>query len=62
MNDIKDGDIILLHDIHSTTIPAVEKIVKQLKEQDYELVTVSDMLEAKGYDTASTKLFYSARQ
>ena len=62
MNNVKDGDIILLHDIHSTTIPAVEKIVKQLTEQDYQLVTVSDMLKAKGYDTTQVKLFYSARQ
>lgn len=62
MNNVKDGDIILLHDIHSTTIPALEKIVKQLTEQDYQLVTVSDMLKAKGYDTTQVKLFYSARQ
>ncbi len=62
MNDVEDGDIILLHDIHSTTVPAAEKIISQLVEQDYQLVTVSEMLEAKGYDTTVTKVFYSGRQ
>ena len=62
MNDVQDGDIILLHDIHATTVPAVEKIVKALDESGYQMVTVSELLDAKGYDTTSTKLFYSARQ
>jgi len=62
MQSVQDGDIILLHDIHSTTVPAVEKIVEQLVSQDYQLVTVSELLDAKGYDTTKTKLFYSGRQ
>ena len=62
MNSVQDGDIILLHDIHSTTVPAVEKIVSQLEEQGYQMVTVSQLLEAKGYDMSKTKVFYSGRQ
>lgn len=62
MNSVQDGDIILLHDIHSTTVPAVEKIVEQLAQDGYQLVTVSQMLEAKGYDLTTTKVFYSGRQ
>lgn len=62
LNDVQDGDIILLHDIHSTTVPAVEEIVKYLYENDYQIITVSQMLEAKGYDTTTTRVFYSGRQ
>ena len=62
LSDVQDGDIILLHDIHSTTVPAVEEIVKYLVENDYQIITVSDMLNAKGYDLNKTKVFYSARQ
>lgn len=62
LNDVQDGDIILLHDIHSTTVPAVEEIVKYLYENDYQIITVSQMLEAKGYDINSTRVFYSGRQ
>lgn len=62
MSNVQDGDIILLHDIHSTTVPAVEKIVEQLNNEEYQMVTVSELLEAKGYDTTQTKVFYSGRQ
>lgn len=62
MNSVQDGDIILLHDIHATTIPAVERIVKQLTEEDYQVITVSEMLEVKGYDMANTRVFFSGRQ
>ena len=62
MNSVQEGDIIQLHDIHSTTVPAVEKIVSQLEEQGYQMVTVSQLLEAKGYDMSKTKVFYSGRQ
>lgn len=62
MEHVEDADIILLHDIHATTIPALEKIVTQLDDAGYEFVTVSELLEAKGYDTTKTRVFYSGRQ
>lgn len=62
MNDVQDGDIILLHDIHSTTVPAVDKIVSELDKQGYQMVTVSELIEAKGYNRESTQVFYSGRQ
>lgn len=62
LNDVQDRDIILLHDIHSTTIPAAEKIIKSLTEQGYQLVTVSELLQVNGYDLENVKVFYSGRQ
>lgn len=48
MKDVKDGDIILLHDIHSATIDAAIELIPMLQEQGYQLVTVSEMAAAKG--------------
>lgn len=48
MKDVKDGDIILLHDIHSETIDAALKLIPKLQEEGYQLVTVSEMAAAKG--------------
>ena len=62
LNSVKDGDIILLHDIHATTIPAAERIIDSLTKEDYQIITVSELLEAKGYDTSTTRVFYSGRQ
>lgn len=44
MKDVKDGDIILCHDLHGTTVDAMERVIPALIEQGYQLVTVSELL------------------
>ena len=44
VNGAKPGSIILVHDIHASTVAAVDAIVKGLKNRGYELVTVSELL------------------
>ncbi|WP_033352771.1 polysaccharide deacetylase family protein [Nocardiopsis xinjiangensis] len=39
-----DGAIILMHDIHSTTITAAEEIVRELESSGVEMVTVTQLL------------------
>lgn len=46
-NNVKDGDIILMHNIYSSTADAVEEILPWLTEQGYQLVTVSQLIQAK---------------
>ena len=43
-----DGAIILLHDIHATTVDAVAGIVDDLKAAGYEFMTVSELAAARG--------------
>lgn len=43
----KDGNIILMHDIHQRTVKALEKIIPILQKQGFELITVSEMEEIK---------------
>src|SRR5699024_12118157 len=40
MNNVHPGAIVLLHDIHSTTADSLPSILKDLKNQGYEFVTV----------------------
>ena len=40
--DIKNGDIILFHDIYDTTADAIERVVPELVAQGFQLVTVSE--------------------
>lgn len=42
---LKPGAIVLMHDIHGTTIEALELILPYLKEQGYTSVQVSEVLE-----------------
>ena len=45
--NVKDGSIVLMHDNHKYAAEAIEPVVKQLKENGYEFVTVSELLELK---------------
>ena len=44
MSQVQDGSIILMHDIYENTYLASKEILKQLNEQGYEVVTVSELL------------------
>ena len=46
-DNVKDGDIILMHDIHKETIDLVKIVVPELKARGYELVTVSELAKYK---------------
>ncbi|OQM44742.1 hypothetical protein B6A27_14870 [Anoxybacillus sp. UARK-01] len=41
--NVKDGSIILMHDIHESTAEAVEPVLKYLKDEGYTFVTVSEL-------------------
>ena len=47
MRNLKDGDIILMHDIHTQTVDAALQLIPKLEEEGYQLVTVSEMAAAK---------------
>ena len=40
------GSIILMHDIHPATIDALPEIITYLKDQHYEMVTISELLDS----------------
>ena len=43
LSRVKDGDVVLLHDMSDSSVTAALEIVDQLKAQGYELVTVSQL-------------------
>ena len=45
--DLTDGSIILMHDIHEPSVKAAERIIPELINMGFKLVTVSEMAEAK---------------
>ncbi len=61
MDTVKDGDIILLHDLYPTTADAMELVIPELISQGYKLVTVQELLEAKGITPEGGEMYYNAR-
>ena len=47
MKNVKDGDIILMHEIYGSTADAVEKLVPALIKKGYQLVTCQELIQAK---------------
>jgi peptidoglycan/xylan/chitin deacetylase (PgdA/CDA1 family) len=45
---VKDGDIVLMHDIFEATAEAVETLVPELLNRGFQLVTVSELYELRG--------------
>jgi peptidoglycan-N-acetylglucosamine deacetylase len=43
--NVKSGDIIIMHDIHETSIASVSAIIDSLKSRGFTFLTVSEMLE-----------------
>ncbi|MBQ2813825.1 MAG: polysaccharide deacetylase family protein [Akkermansia sp.] len=48
VNGAKPGSIILVHDIHASTLAAVEGIVTGLQARGFQLVTVSELMARAG--------------
>lgn len=43
--EIHDGSIVLSHDIRSTTIDAMDRVIKKLKDEGYKFVTVTQLIQ-----------------
>ena len=61
LEQVKDGDIILMHDIHSTSVDAAEIVIPELIRRGYQLVTVSELAAANGKTLAAGSAYGSIR-
>ena len=61
INNVVDGDIILLHDLHLITVKSLEKIMVELVNMGYQIVSFSEMMEAKNIEVLEQNVYYSAK-
>ena len=57
---IEDGDIVIMHDLYATTAEACEIVVPELIRRGFQLVTVSEMMAAKGIDMKNGQTYTDA--
>ena len=60
MTKVKDGDIILMHDIYSATVKAVEIVVPKLLKEGYQIVSVSELFYYKKIELENGKIYGKA--
>ena len=54
---VKDGDVVLMHDMSDSSVTAALEIVDQLKAQGYELVTVSELARMRNVKIKPGKVY-----
>ena len=48
LSQVQDGDIILMHDLYSTTADAAQVLIPELTARGFQLVTVSELVAYRG--------------
>ncbi len=59
LKNSRNGSIILSHDIHVSTVDAMERLIPKLIEEGYEFVTVSDLLTIGHGEINAGKVYFS---
>lgn len=60
MKEARDGSIVLMHDIHKTTIPAALRGIDTLLEQGYEFVTLNELMVRRSITPTAGNIYFSA--
>ena len=61
INKVKDGDIVLMHDIYSASLNALSNIIPILQDNGYEFVTIDELFYYKGISLENGKVYGYAR-
>lgn len=59
MELVKDGSIVLMHDLFSPAGDSADRMISSLIEQGYKCVTVSELAEAYGYEMEPGGQYYA---
>lgn len=61
LGKVQDGDIVLMHELYTSTAEATEALVPQLTAQGYQLVTVSELAKFRGKELLPHQVYYRLR-
>lgn len=58
IKNASNGDIILCHDLHKTTVDAMERVIPKLLADGFQLVTVSQLMKYSKNELLPGKIYY----
>lgn len=61
-DNVKDGDIILMHDLYESTVKATEIIVPELIKKGFQLVTVEELMEYRKVTLKNGKSYFNVKK
>jgi len=62
MENISDGDIILMHDLYDSTVEAVEELLPKLYASGYQVVSVTELANLKGRILEKNNIYRSLKE
>ena len=62
LQQVKDGDVILMHSIYAQSAEAAEALIPALQERGYQLVSVSELAKARGVSLQAGQNYGSFRK
>ncbi len=57
LDNMKDGSIVLMHDIHETTLEATLKLIPEIKKRGYQIVSLSQLEKYKKIKIKRSKVY-----
>lgn len=57
LDNVRDGDIVLMHDIYSATVNGVDMVIPKLIDRGYRIVSVSELFSIRGMELESGKVY-----
>ena len=57
VKNAKDGDIVLMHDLYSSTVAGTIQALEEMQAGDYEFVTVTELLSRDGTPPEPSKSY-----
>lgn len=55
LNEVEDGDIVLMHSLYGSTVEAVKKVLPELYKEGYQVTSVSKLAKLKNFNLTGNK-------
>lgn len=62
LSQVRDGSVVLSHDLYDFTAEAMEIVVPKLVEQGYQLVTLTDLLTASYGEVTPGRMYFNSTE
>ena len=62
LENVQDGDIVLMHDIHLFTVEVCEAFIPELAARGFQLVTINELFSARGIKPVNGQHYSNARR
>lgn len=57
LNNVRDGDVILMHDLYDSSVDAAFAIIDALQARGYQFLTATELVQLRGYSLTAGEVY-----